>query len=223
MNRRLPRARRRLAVGGLVAWALTSSGCAERQLVTQPSGRPGAGAWTAVGIAGGLAAILVGLLLTLPAWRRRGGARVAVALLTAQTGAIVVTATVLTGVAVRSWQLIDRPADAAPATALLRLSRVDGDTAFLALMVLVTVVLAALLATLTALGARFAAGTDPMERSIASAILAVEVGGCGYAIACLLLGAHGWPYVAGALPAPVVALALVACWPRRTADGSGAP
>jgi hypothetical protein len=168
-----------------------------------------------VWIAGGLAAIVVGLLLTLPAWRRRGGARLAVALLTAQTGAVVVTGVVLVGVAVRSWQLIDRPVDAAPAAGLLRLSRVDGDTAFFALMVLLTVVLAGLVATLTALAARFAAGTDPLERSIASAVLVVEVGGCAYAIVSLLLGAHGWPYVAGALATPLVVVALVACWPRR--------
>jgi hypothetical protein len=216
--RPLPRARRWLALGGIAASGLLASGCAERQLVTQPSNPPGTGSWAAVAIAGGLAAVVVGLLLTLPAWRQRGGARLAVVVLTAQTGAVVVLATVLTGVAVRSWQLIDRPADAAPATALVRLSRVDGDTAFFALMVLLTVVLAGLLATLTALAARFAAGTDPLQRSIASALLAVEIGGCGYAIVCLLLGAHGWPYVAGALATPFVALALVACWPRRTAD-----
>lgn len=222
MSRPLPRARRRLAFAGVAAWVLLGSGCAERRLVAQPSSPPGASTWTAVWVAGGLAAVVVGLLLTLPAWRQRGGARLAVAVLTAQTGTVVVTAALLAGAAIRSWQLIDRPADAAPATTLLRLSRIDGDTAFFALMVLLTVVVAGLVATLTALAARFAAGTDPMERAIASAVLAVEIGGCGYAVVRLLLGAHGWPYLAGALASPLIGLALVACWPRRGSDPTAA-
>ena len=44
----------------------------------------------------------MGVLLTLPAWRVRSGARVAVAVLTAQAGAVAVAGTVLVAAAVRT-------------------------------------------------------------------------------------------------------------------------
>ncbi|MGH9275907.1 MAG: hypothetical protein ACRDZU_14780, partial [Acidimicrobiales bacterium] len=195
---------RGLAAGGLAAMAL--SGCAERRLVTEPSSTPSTATWTIVWAAGIVAALVVGVLLTLPAWRVRSGARVAVAVLTAQVGAVVVAGTVLGAAAIRTWQLIDRPPDD-PATALLRLSRVDGDTAFFALVVLLVVLAASLVATVTAVAARFAAGADPVERSIACAVLAIELGGAAYALVRLVLGAHGWPYLGGALAFPPIAIA----------------
>ncbi len=201
-----------------VAIALLTGGCAERQLVSRPVSPPGTGTWVAVWLAGGLAAAVIGVLLTLPAWERRGGARVAVTVFAAQTGAVVVTGTVLAAVAVRSWQLIDQPVDAAPVSALLRLSRIDGDAAFLLLMVMVTIVLTGLLATLLALAARFAAGSDLLERSIASAVLAAEAAGSAYALVRLALGAHGWPFLGGALALPAIVAALTACFPRRAYD-----
>lgn len=197
--------------------AVLTGGCAERRLVARPETAPGPGTWTAVWLAGGLLVIVVGVLLTLPVWRERGGARVAAAVLTLQTGAVAVVGTVLIGVAVRSWQLLDRPADAPASVALLRLSRVDGDTAFFALMVLLLIVGVGLVTMLSALAARFAASTDTWERWAASVVIAVELGGSGVAAGALLLGARGWPYLAPTLAAPVLAAALATCWPRRPA------
>jgi hypothetical protein len=202
----------------LLALAVLTGGCAERNLVAEPSSRPGAGTWVAVWVAAGLAALVIGVLLTLPVWRSSGGARLAAAVLTVQTGALAVTTAVLTGYAIRSRQLLERPADAEPAVSLLRLSRIDGDEAFLTLMVILTVVLGSLATTLTALAARFAASTDPVERSIASTILGLELGAAAYALVRLLLGARGWPYLVGGLAAPVLAAALVSCWPRRQVE-----
>lgn len=204
--------RRRIAALGLAA--LTLSGCAERRLVAAPSTRPTTATWTLVWAAGVTAAVVLGVLLTLPAWRDRRGARVAVTLLTVQAGGVVVAGTVLAAVAVRSWQLIERPVDD-PATALLRLSRVDGDTAFFALILLLLVVGAGLLATITAICARFAAGPDPLERWMACGLLAVQLGASAYALVHLVTGADGWPYVSGGLAFPVVAVALATCWPPR--------
>lgn len=199
---------------GLMAIAWLTSGCAERRLIARPESAPEAVTWTAVWVAGTLAALVLGVLVTLPAWRTRAGARWAVAVLTVQTGAVAVTGVVLAGVGVRSWQLIGQPLDAEPAIALLRLSRIDGDTAFLAAMVVVVVVISALLATLTAVAAQLAAGSDPLERSLTSALLAIELGVSGYAIVRLVLGAHGLPYLAAALAFPLLAVAFATCWPR---------
>lgn len=204
---------RTVALAGVALWA---GGCAERGLVTRPDRAPGAVTWTAVWVAGVAAALVVGVLLTLPVWRERRGARLAAVVLTAQTGAVVVVGTVLAAVGVRSWQLMDRPLDAEPASALLRLSRVDGDTGFLALMVLVTVTTSGLFATVTALAARFAAGDNRLKRSVATAVLGLELAGSGYAVVRLALGDRGWPYLGAALVFPVLAAALVACWPRPT-------
>ena len=203
---------RRVAVLGLAA--ITLAGCAERRLVTAPSARPSTATWTLVWVAGVTAAVVLGVLLTLPAWRARTGARVAVTLLTIQSGVVVVAGTVLGAVAVRSWQLTERPLDD-PATALLRLSRVDGDTAFFALILLLLVIGAGLLATITASCARFAAGADPVERWMACAVLAVQLGASGYALGRLITGADGWPYVSGAVAFPLIAVALATCWPPR--------
>ena len=204
---------RRLVAGGLATLVL--SGCAERRLVTAPSSTPSTATWTVVWAAGIAAALMVGVLLTLPAWRSRSGARVAVALLTVQAGAVAVAGTVLGAAAIRTWQLIDRPPEDPTATALLRLSRVDGDTAFFALVVLLVVAAASLVGAITAVGARFAAGADPVERFIACAVLAIELGAAGYALVRLVLGAHGWPYLASALAFPLIALAFATCWPPR--------
>lgn len=200
-----------LAVGVLTA----IGGCAERRLATRPSTPQGAGTWVAVWIAGVLAALVVGVLLTLPVWRRRASARVAVAVLTVQTGAMAVVGTLLVGVALRSGQLADTPDDTAASVALVRLSRVDGDATFFDLMLVVLLVVVPLLVTLTALAARFAAGHAPGERWAATALLALELGGSTYAIVRLVLGERGLPYLGGALAFPVVAAAMVSCWPRQ--------
>ena len=216
MAARGPRRARRKVVGllGIVAVVLLTGGCADRRLVAHPAVAPTMRDWVTVWVAGACAAIVLGVLITLPAWRSRGGARLAVAVLTIQSGAVAVTGAVLTAVGLRSWQLIARPLDAEPAVAFVRLSRIDGDTAFLALMVLLVVVLSTLLTTLTAVAARLAGSTNPFGRSLASAVLAVEVGVSGYAIIRLVLGAHGLPYLSTALAFPVLTVAFATCWPR---------
>lgn len=203
--------------------AVLSGGCAERELVSRPEVPPGTGTWVAVWLAGGLAAVVTGVLLTLPVWERPGAPRVATAVLALQTGGVVITGTVLAAVAFRGRQLIDQPPGTAPVSSLLRLSRIDGDAGFLAAMVVVTVVTTGLLATLLALATRFAAGTDVLERSIASALLAVEASGSGYAVVRLALGAHGWPFLGGALALPVVVVALASCLPHGAAVWRRAP
>jgi hypothetical protein len=208
--------RRAFAIGLVV---LVLSGCAERRLVTAPTTAPTTSTWAVVWAAGIAAALVIGVLLTLPAWRTGGGARLAVAVLTAQAGAVAVSATVLAGVAIRTWQLIDRePTE--PATALLRLSRIDGDTQYFSLVLLLLALSAALVTTITALAARFAAGSDPLERWLACAVVILEIGGAAYALVRLVLGEGGWPYLGGALALPVLGLALISCWPRGSAAAS---
>lgn len=191
----------RAGAAALLVLAALTGGCAERHVVSEPSSPPGAGTWVAVWVAAGLAALVIGVLLTLPVWRSSGGARLAAAVLALQTGALVVATAVLIGYAIRSRQLLGRPADAEPEVSLLRISRIDGDEALLALMVVLTAVLGGLATTLTALAARFAASTDPVERSIACTVLALELGAAAYALLRLLLGARGWPYLLGGLAA----------------------
>ncbi len=203
--------RRAAAVGTA---GLLLSGCAERRLVTAPTTTPSTTTWVMVWTAGIAAALVLGVLLTLPAWRTRGGARLAVAVLTAQSGAVAVSSVVLAGAAVRTGQLIDRTPDEPAAHALLRLSRIDGDTAFFALVLLTLAVGAGLVTTITALSARFAAGSDPLERWVACAVIIVELGGASYALVRFVLGADSWPYLGGALVFPVLAVTLISCWPR---------
>lgn len=199
------------------AWALAAAvligGCAERDLLTAPSSDPGAGTWLAVAIAALVAALVWGALLTLPVWRGRPSAPLAAGLLAATAGGVVVGATVLAGVAARSWQLLDREASAAPEEALLRLSSSDGDTAFYALMVLTVVALAGLLVALLAVAARWAAGDDPVGRVVACIVLGVQVlVGVGSAV-MLALGSEAWPYVLLTATTPLAAAALRTCWP----------
>jgi len=207
-------------VGGA---ALLLGGCAERRIVAGPDSPPGAGAWLAVWVAGALCAAVAGILLTLPAWQERRGARVTVTVLTIQTGAAAVVSALLAGVAIRSWQLVDRPPDAPPAAALLRLSRIDGDGSFYALMVLLVAVLGASAVTVSALAARFAASDDLLERRLACGILAAELGGATFLAVRLALGDRGWPPLAGTLALPVLAAALFACWPPRPATAPVTP
>lgn len=184
--------------------------------MAEPASPPSTTTWVVVGVAAAVAVVVFGVLLTLPAWRERGGARLAVAVLALQTGAVVVGAIVLVGLAIRTWQLIDRPEDD-PGVALVRISGIDGDTAFFALMVLLVAVGAALLVTITALCARFAAGTDPLERTVACALLALELGVAAYLVVRFATGDQAWPSLVGTIAFPVLAAAFATCWPSRTA------
>ena len=200
-----------------VALGLAAGGCAERRLVAAPAERPGTGTWVAVWVAGGLAALVVAVLLTLPLWRDGRPRRppLAAAVLALQAGAVAVVGVVLAGFAVRSWQLIDRPLDEPPAAALVRISRIDGDTALFALFVLTIVVLGGLLVALLALGARLAASDDRLDRWIAVGLLSVELLAAAALAALYAAGFGGWPFRGGLVALPIVALALGAAWPRR--------
>lgn len=199
----------------LASVALTG-GCAERRLTAGPGSPPSTGTWTLVWIAGALAAVVTGVLLTLPAWRARRGARLAVAVLTLQTGALAVAGVVLVGVAMRTGQLLERAPDAAASSALLRLSAVDGDADLFSLFVLLLVIGGAPLVMLLGLCTRFAAGGDVLERSSAFALLAIEIGGAGYAAVRLLLGDSGLPYVVPTALLPVLVAAAASAWPSRS-------
>jgi hypothetical protein len=210
-----PTVRSRLA--GLAALVAVSGGCAERRLVAAPAERPGTGTWVAVWVAGGLAATVAAVLLTLPLWRDGRGRRPnpAAAILALQAGAAAVVGAVLVGFAVRSWQLIERPLDRPPAAALVRISRIDGDTALFALFVLTIVVLGGLLVALLALGARLAASDDRLDRWVAVGLLSVELVAAGALAGLHLAGFGGWPFRSGLVALPVAAFALGAAWPRR--------
>lgn len=189
-------------------------GCADRNLIASPHDTPGAGTWTAVWVALVLVTVLVGVLLTLPAWRSWRGARLAVAVFTIEAGTAVMAGAVLAGVAGRSWQILGRSGGAPPADALLRLSGADGDRAFFAIMFLAALTIAAVIGVLAAAGARLAGSTDPLQRAVASAILSAQAGGAGYAIVRLVIGANGLPYVIPAFAFPVLVVAFATCWPR---------
>lgn len=204
----------RVELGWLALVVAAAAGCAERGLVARPSSHPGSATWVAVWAAGVLAAAVGGVLLTLPAWRAKRGARLATALFTAQSGGAALVGTVLGSVAIRTWQLLDRPADAAPAADLLRLSRVDGDTRYYAVMLTAVAVLTVLVVTLTSAAARLAASDDPLERTVACALLAIQIGGSGVAIVSLALGAHGLPFLVPALAFPLLVASFITCWPR---------
>lgn len=206
----------RSLVGLALASAAVTGGCAERRLTAGPGSPPSTSTWTLVWIAGGLAAVVAGVLLTLPAWRERRGARLAVAVLTIQTGALAVAGFVLVGVAWRTGQLLERAPDAAASAALVRLSAVDGDTDLFSLFVLLLVIGGAPLVMLLALCTRFAAGSDVLERSSAFALLVIQIGGAGFAAVRLLLGDRGLPFVVPAALLPVLVAAAISAWPSRT-------
>lgn len=209
--------RRRPSVLGLTTLsALVVGGCAERGLTAAPEHAPSASTWVVVWAAGVVTAVVTGVLLTLPAWRRRDGARLAVVVLTLQTGAIAVAGVVLSAVAARSWQLVDGSQGTPPAVALLRLSRVDGDRGFLAAVTVTLGILTIVTGVLSAATTRLANGTGATERSIASGVLALELVGAGYLALQLALGATGLPYQGGAAAVPVLIAALITCLPRST-------
>lgn len=195
---------------------LLLAGCAERQLVTRPESTPSAATWSTVAAAAALAAVVIGVLLTLPAWRTRSGSRLAVWVLTAHVGAVVVGGVVLAATAVRTWQLLDQPVESAAHPALLRLSAVDGDPGFYALMLLVTVVLTALVAVLLALATRWAAGEALVGRYIACAVLLLVLLADAAAAGMVVLGSRAWPYLLLTASWPLTAAALTSCWPRRS-------
>ncbi|HJR24656.1 MAG TPA: hypothetical protein VJ804_04235, partial [Acidimicrobiales bacterium] len=143
------------------------------------------GDWAVVVAATVLVSAPVGVLLTWPVWRRGSGRRLVPALLALHTGVVVVVGTIGIAAAVRSWQLVERDDQEEAAAALLDVSRIDGDRALYALLVLLLVAVTGLLALLLAQATRFAAGDDPGGRTIACAVLGLEIGVSGLGLAQL--------------------------------------
>lgn len=204
----------RFRVGGLIVLG----GCASRGVASGPADAPGTATWIVVWLAVALAAGTIGALLTRVENPPRGGARLAWAALATSAGTALVGSAVLAGVAIRSSTLADAAARGEPleGTSLLRLSVIDGDVRFYSLMLLLVGFLGGGLVLLLTLAARFARGADPVERWIASAVLMVELGASAYALARVVDGERAWPYLVAAIHLPLLALALAACWPRRS-------
>lgn len=206
--------------GATLAVLLVLGGCADRGLASGPSDSPTTGTWIIVTLAAAAAAGVLAALIVLPALRP-GGSVFASGVLALQAGGVVVAGAVVVGAAVRSDQLLGRPADAEQAASLLRLSGLDGgDSGFFNLVVVVTVVLGGLLVTALVLAARFAADADPLERVLAAGLLALEAVA---SVVCGVLVALGFRHAGFVLPAlalPVLLLATAAAWPR---DGSAEP
>jgi len=196
-----------------------TAGCAERGVVSGPPPDTGAGTWAAVIIAAVAATVVLAALLVLPG-RRGGGSRLAAAVLGLQAAGVAVSGAILIGAAVRSEQLLGRPADAEQAASLLHLTGLDGrDVGFFRLVAGVTFVLGVLLVVVLALAARFAADADVVERTLASCVLGTEVvASITAGVLMVIFDDHSLPFLLPVAALPILVLALVRCWPH-CADG----
>lgn len=174
------------------------------------------GSWIAVLAAGAVAAAVLGGLFAFPL-RDRPGPRVVAVLLSLHAGVVVVVGTTTGAAAVRSWQLVDRPAQTAADPALLAVSRIDGDGSMFALLVLFLVAAAAVAIALLLVSSRLAASTDPGDRAVACAVLALEVALSGYGLAAAIGGSRSLPALLAVANLPIAMAAMVACWPQRHA------
>jgi hypothetical protein len=209
---------RHLRRTGVLAMVLVASGCAERGVVSEPPSTTEAGTWVAVAVAATAATLVLTALIVLPAWRP-GGSGFAAGLLGVQAAAAIVGGSVLVGAALRGATLVARPDDAEQAVSLVQLSGLDGgDTGFFRLVAVLTIVLGGLLVAVLVLGARFAADIDPVERTLACCILAVESLISGLAVVLGLLGHHSLPFALASAALPAIVLAIVKCWPHREAE-----
>lgn len=201
-------------VAVLVAVAASTAGCASRELTRLPDPPPGVGTWLSVWLAGVLAAAVLGALVALPTLRGRRGAVGASLWLGFQAGALLVTAAVGIGAAVRSRQLVGRPPEQLPEVALLPLRHI-GDAAFSDLILMGVALFVVLPAALLGLGARMAGSEDPSQRWVACGILGLQVV-VSVAIGGYLVLDDGSAR-AVTLPSAATVLgvaALAACWPR---------
>jgi hypothetical protein len=196
---------------------LALGGCADRGLAAGPPSGIGTGTWAAVTVAAVGAAVMLAALIVLPAMRP-GGSVLGSWVLALQAGGVAVTGAIVVGAAIRSEQLLHEPADAEQAASLLRLSDLDGrDSGFFTLIVLVTLVVGGLLVAMLTMAARFAADTDPVERALASGLLALEVAA---SLGCAVVVGLGFRHLGFVLPAvglPVLVIAAVGAWPRSPA------
>jgi hypothetical protein len=212
-------------IGGaaLAVATLALGGCAERGLAAGPTSSTSTATWALVTVATLGASVVLAALIVLPAMRP-GGSVIASWVLALQAAGAAVTGAVIIGAAIRSEQLLHRPADAEQAASLLRLSGLDGrDSGFFTIIVLVTLLLGGLLVALLALAARFAADTDPLERTFASGLLVIEAAASAGSGVVVGLGFRHLGFVLPAAALPILVVAAVAAWPRATEPASGPP
>ena len=207
---------RRPRLVAAAATLLLSAGCAERGVTSGPPPDTGAGTWAAVIIAAVAATLVLAALFVLPG-RRGGGSRLAATVLALQAAGVAVGGAVVIGAAIRSEQLLGRPADAEQAASLLHLTGLDGrDAGFFRLVAGVTFVLGALLVVVLALAARFAADTDAVERTLASCVLATEVvASITTGVLMVVFDDRSLPFLLPAAALPILVVATVRCWPHR--------
>jgi hypothetical protein len=165
-----------------------------------------------VAVAGTLAAGVLGVLLASPAWRGRHNApRLVSALLGLHAGGAVVGGAILAGGAVEGWRQDEETAS----SALLDLSYQDGDGHMYVLLLLFIVATAVATAVLLVVAARSAAGSDTGSRALACAVLGLEIGLCGYALARVVSGSQNAAFVVGVVHLPILMAAMVATWPTH--------
>ena len=198
----------------VVATIATLGGCADRGLASGPASTTSAGTWAAVTVATVAIGVVLAALIVLPAMQP-GGSVLGSWVLALQAGGVAVASAIIVAAAVRSEQLLDRAAGAEQAASILRLTSLDGrDPGFFDLIVLMTVIVGGLLVALLVLAARFAGDSDPLERALATGVLALEVIG---SLTCWVLLALGFRHIGFVLPAlalPILGAATVAVWPR---------
>lgn len=205
------RRRGTLATAGLLVAGL--AGCADRSLTRRPDPPPETATWLAVWAAVLLAVVvLAGLLLaTRPDRRRPPG--VPGVVLAAQAASTWVLFAVGVGVAIRGSDLAGQPLDERPVT-LLRLPAPDGDTGFYGLLLVGIVVVVGLPALLLTLSTRFCTSPVRIDRWLAVAVLALEVGLGALAIGGYLLDlSRTWPITVLAINLVPSTAALLAPWP----------
>ncbi|MEO6318952.1 MAG: hypothetical protein ABIP36_09235 [Acidimicrobiales bacterium] len=194
---------------------LVGSGCADRGLASGPASPTGTGTWLVVGAAASAAIAVLAALVVLPS-RRPGGSSFAAWLLAVEAGAVLVGGAVIVGAALRTGDLVTQPDRTEQAASLLRLTGLDGgDTGFFPLVAAVTAVLGLLLLVVLGLAARCAANDDPIERGLATAVLAAEAVASGVAAAFVVLGEDILPVTLSAGALPLLVGGVVAVWPRR--------
>jgi hypothetical protein len=221
---RAPGRRALVAAAGALA---VLPACGGRQLTAQPDPAPSTATWAVVWVAAVAAAAVLGLLVTMPAWVDAHRHRWVGILLGVQTGGLLVGAVTVTGVAVRSQQLIGRPPEQLPEVALLELSAI-GDGGFVGVILVGVLLFLVLPAVVTGLSARLAVSDRAGDRWVACVVLSLQAGAgliaLGWALAAGGTGLLGAGLVVNA---PLAGLAVASCAPVGQQAGprpaSGAP
>lgn len=169
------------------------------------------GSWVAVSVAALLASTVLGVHLTRPVWSGGPARWLAPLLLAVQCGMALVAGIVGVAAAARSWQVLHDPATGS--SPLLDVSRIDGDGSMYALLVLGLTAGTVLTVVVLGLSARFAAGSDPVERIVACAVLAAEIFVGSLGLWQVLQGSRGAVALGLLVQLPLAIAAMVSCWP----------